>query len=77
MNPKYPNGSIAMRTRIMRWSMMPPMTVSLMVVIPVVGLVLLPRRILFFLYFCRCECELAFAIEIFVTLVEIGLGGVG
>ena len=32
---------------------------------------------LFLLYICRYECKSAFAIEIFVTLVEIGLGGVG
>ena len=48
MNPKYPNGLIAMRIRIMCWSMMLPMTVSLMVVKPVVGLVLLSRQSFFF-----------------------------
>ena len=52
MNPKYSNELIAMRTRIMCWCMMLPMTVLLMVVKPVVGLVLLSRQSLFLLYFC-------------------------
>ena len=47
------------------------MTVSPMVVMPVVGLDLLSRPSIYFLYFCRCESALA--INIVVTLGEVGL----
>ncbi len=59
MGPKRPTGSIAKGKRIMLWSRMSPMTVSPMVVMPVVGLDLLSRPSIYFLYFCRCESALA------------------
>ncbi len=65
-----PWGLIAKGSRILFWSRMSPMTVLPMVVIPVLGLVLLSRPSFFFLYFCRCE--LALAVKILVTLLEVG-----
>ena len=48
MGPKCPRGSIAKGSRIMFWSRISPMTLSPMVVVPVVGLVLLLRPSFFF-----------------------------
>ncbi len=59
MGPKRPRGSITKESKIMCWSRMSQMTVSPMVVVPVVGLVLLSCLSFFFLYFCRCELALA------------------
>ena len=50
MGQKRPRGSIAKGNRIMLWSRMLPMTVSPMVVMPVVGLVfVVASELLFFL----------------------------
>ena len=46
------------------------MTVSPMVVMPVVGLDLLSRPSIYFLYFCRCESVLA--VKFLVTSLEMG-----
>ncbi len=67
---KCPKGSIARGIRTMLRSRRSPMTVSPLVVVPVVELVLLLRPIFFFLYFCRCE--LALAVNIVVTSGEVG-----
>ncbi len=70
IGPKCPKGSIAWGIRTMLRSRRLPMMVSALVVGPVVELVLLSRPIFFFSYSCRCE--LALAVNIVVTLGEVG-----
>ena len=68
--PKRPCGSMARGMRTMLRARRSPMTVSPMVMVPVVGSVLLSRPIFFFSYFCRCES--AWAVNIVVTSGEVG-----
>ncbi len=78
MGPKRPRGSIAKGSRIVFWSRMLLMTMSLMAVMPIVGLVLLSLPSFFFSYFCRCESTLV--VKILVTSsLEVGskIGQVG
>ncbi len=70
IGPKCPKGLIARGIRTMLRSRSLQMTVSPLVVVPVVELVLLSRPIFFFSYFCRCESALA--VNIFVTSGEVG-----
>ena len=67
---KMSKGVNCQGSRIMFWSRISLMTVSLMVVIPIVGLVLMLRWSFFFLYFCRCESILA--VKILVPSLEVG-----
>ena len=69
--PNRPWGSIARGMRTMLRVRSSPIIVSPTVMMPVVGSVLLSRPIFFFSYFCRCV--LALAINIVVTLGEVGL----
>ncbi len=74
MDPKRPRprprGSIAKGKKILFWSRMSPMTVSPVVVMPVVGWFCCRVRSFFFSYFRGCESALA--IKILVTSLEVG-----
>ena len=69
--PNRPWGSIARGMRTMLCVRRSPSNVSPTVMVPVAGSVLLSRPIFFFSYFCRCVSALA--VNIVVTLGEVGL----
>ena len=70
IGPNRPKGSIAMGINIILRSRRSPMTVSPVVMVPVILSVLFSRPIFFFSYFCRCESALA--VNIVMTSGEVG-----